>query len=168
CDCSCRLWKLAGNAGAKAKEGRPRLPALAGEGGEAVPVRAPARAPPPLDRDKVMKHFADELTAAVHESGGISKVWFPRGRIVLGREAGRALRELLRQPVEQPYDVRSRTRTPLKDIAGLIRYRLQKRLGKPPSAWAEVTAMDFETAVNTLRTRHDAGTWLTLLHSCLP
>ena len=47
CDCSCRLWKLAGttcrvdvagavtaalagNAGAKAKEGRPRLPALAG------------------------------------------------------------------------------------------------------------------------------------------
>ena len=26
---------------------------------------------------------AQELTAAVEESGGISKVWFPKGRIVL-------------------------------------------------------------------------------------
>lgn len=31
---------------------------------------------------------AAELTAAVEESGNLSKVWFPKGRIVLGREAG--------------------------------------------------------------------------------
>ncbi|CAE7231567.1 unnamed protein product, partial [Symbiodinium microadriaticum] len=129
-------------------------------------ARPPARARPPmpLDRDEVMKHFAAELTAAVEESGNLSKVWFPKGRIVLGREAGQALRTLLRQPVEQPYDARSRMRSPLKEIAGLLRYRLQKRLRKPASGWDQVTPADFERAVNTLKTRSDAGTWLTLLH----
>ncbi|CAE7642656.1 unnamed protein product [Symbiodinium sp. CCMP2456] len=107
-----------------------------------------------------MKHFADEPTAAVQESGGISKVWFPRGRIVLGREAGWALRELLRQPVEQPYDVRSDP-IPAPEAA-------QEAAIWVGTGQAVVTARDFETAVNTLRTRHDAGTWLTLLHSSLP
>ena len=78
-------------------------------------------------------------------------------------------------------------RSPLKEIAGLLRYRLQKRLRKPASGWdqdggrklvsrrlcfvapfrparLEVTPADFERAVNTLKTRSDAGTWLTLLH----
>ncbi|OLQ03307.1 hypothetical protein AK812_SmicGene13759 [Symbiodinium microadriaticum] len=78
------------------------------------------RKPAKLNRDKVLKHYvwAKDLERAMGDVSAIGRIWMPQNRIVLGREAGRALRSFLAEEL--------RPRTPLREIAALFRHRLER------------------------------------------
>ncbi|CAE7253124.1 unnamed protein product [Symbiodinium microadriaticum] len=124
------------------------------------------RRPSKLDRDKVMKHFAQRLETSTADVPRC-QIWLPRDRIVLGREAGRALRAILAGKKWQPHEGRAKPRKPLREIAELLRHKMEQRLDKKVDRWGEVAADEFARALNR-RSSNRRMKWSSLVHTGLP